>query len=261
MKSSFLIAMLFSFFMVQVSLAQMKQMAGHFENIDIGNGVIRQTFVPDNPDDREFVDQLNLRLSNQLLQENGFEFLFQFTSASDLDPLTGNELAGDQKDGLQKVLDEYHSELKKLDSKLKDGKIKETEHQKLRRDNQVAYAKKVREILLPNQLKSIADNRYSGGKIFAFLTAEDTSQFVELSDEQRKSILEKCAKVNDEVTKMLETQKQLEEKIRKSTAEIYQSVLNDKQKEKVQTRLKFNPKMFFESLTLDGIATQTDLSK
>jgi hypothetical protein len=75
-----------------------------------------------------------------------------------MNPLTGNELLNIQRDDLQKVLDEYHAELKRLDSRLQSDKITKSEHGQLGQEHQLACAKKIRTVLLPDQLESIAKN-------------------------------------------------------------------------------------------------------
>ena len=237
------------------------QQDGKFEYVDIGNGVMVRKFVSDDPSINEALESMARRHKDQWLETSGVNFLLKFSSVNDLASLSNMEFVDSQKQDLERILKDYKSGLDELTKAKDSGKIDETKFDKELVELKANYGKQSLEVLLPDQLNSIVAHARFNGRIFEFVTADGTKDFLEVSDAKRDAIVSRCKEINAKVEKLAQQQREIESQMRSVIQDVFDDELTADQKEKLKTKLNFSSESFFKSLNLNEMFQQTEFSK
>ena len=187
------------------------------------------TTLPDGTRIREVADsditpafqRVKLRHALKTISDPNIKFLLDSPSAIDLAILCGDEVLPTQKEELKRISNSYAAAVSKLEDKAG------AEYLLLR----VAHFRKIKEVLLPEQLQSILMKcKQLDSLLMTSIVASPLSQELELTDVQKEDIIRRCKAKNEEIKRTLEELKMRTDKHRKDLEAICNDVLTEKQR-------------------------------
>lgn len=165
----------------------------------------------------------------------------QFREANDENSTTNKIINGLNLEFLQNIPDfellpEQKRQISTLERHFKSAYSGADSLQK-QMEVKIAFADRLKEVLLPEQIEAVEETRMGRGGIFSYLRRPMISKFISLKDSQAKEIEERCDELHEEIHKaILDHQAFLETK-RQEVLEIA-DVLNESQKKKIEDLLK-----------------------
>ena len=221
---------------------------GHFETVDVGGGGTTRIWVASDPIIRATQLKAQREATLKNMKRSGLADIMDFMSANFADSMMDLKLMDYQEKSLSKTLGEYR---RKFDS-VKDDSDKAALLK-------IAYGKKVYEILLPEQLKSIAAKTDRKRRLFSVLVYSSERNALKITDLQNNKIVAECEILNAEIAKTIEKIEDLENKCREKMLLAYERVLTPEQKNKFAESL--NVKEFLDKMKLQDMESDTDLKQ
>ena len=214
------------------SFAQ-EELKGLYEVTQLPDGTPVERYMI-NPNDQgrakvvRFASALALR-SHQKSQ--GIGSILDSLSIEQIESLSEFEFVGDQRDDLSALLKEYREALDGLDESSSEAQYEKihitTEHHR-----------KLQGILLPDQIRSIANNIKLKKYLFKRLTSPLVSDRLELTEYQMERLGDQTRSLNDEIKQLIAEVETKMASIRKRAKTIYDTTLNADQREMVEEAIE-----------------------
>ncbi len=188
--------------------------------------------------------KLALQLANQ---SSGISTLLRQFSVEKFNALSRVELSDEQKAEIKKIATEYNEGIGEFPrNSLPANRFK------------IKHAKRIHEVLLPDQIKALHSYRLPRGGVFNIIRDDDISKYLELTDKQIKELEADCKKANDELEVLIQKQNEALEAKRKQVKEIYSRLANEQQ-EKINSLLGGDISKSFGNASLKSLRDVTKL--
>ena len=229
------------------SYAQETTPDGHFEIKETKNGPIR-VWVPDTPEAKRISESHRAVTTSARMDRTGMTAIMDQLGISDIESLMEIELAEYQSKDLKAIINEC---------KRKRGSVI---GQKENTDLKLEYARKVRDVLLPEQLKAIATRANPEKRLFSLMILATKSQ-LRITDQQKKQLVSECDSAHKQIEDAIAEIEEKKRECRERMLEIYNKVLTDSQKEQFSKKLSINDLLNEMSLRDMEADTDTTIAK